>query len=107
HLMSSAKVVLTDSGGIQEETTILGIPCITMRENTERPVTLTHGTNVLVGSDSERITHEFACVLKGMRRTPPPPQFWDGNAAKRIIQALIDDMVLTATLKMPPWTAGA
>ncbi len=67
HLMSCAKVVLTDSGGVQEETTILGVPCITLRENTERPVTLTHGTNVLVGSDSERIMHEFARVLTGIR----------------------------------------
>ncbi len=103
HLMSSAKVVLTDSGGIQEETTILGVPCITLRENTERPVTLTHGTNVLVGSDSERITHEFACVLKGMRGTPPPPQLWDGNAAKRIIQILVEKQTVARGIRPSPW----
>ena len=106
-LMSCAKVVLTDSGGVQEETTILGVPCITLRENTERPVTLTHGTNVLVGSDSERIMHEFARVLTGMRETPRPPQFWDGSAAKRIIQILIEHEIPTATLKMPPSTESA
>src|SRR5882672_11602678 len=65
HLMSCAEVVLTDSGGIQEETTILGVPCITLRENTERPVTLTHGTNVLVGADSVKIMDEFTRVLRG------------------------------------------
>ena len=59
NLMSEAKVVLTDSGGIQEETTILGVPCITLRDRTERPVTLEHGTNVLVGSDPEKIIREF------------------------------------------------
>jgi UDP-N-acetylglucosamine 2-epimerase (non-hydrolysing) len=107
HLMSCAKVVLTDSGGVQEETTILGVPCITLRENTERPVTLTHGTNVLVGSDSERIMHEFARVSTGMRETPRPPLFWDGSAAKRIIQILIEDEIPTTTLKMPPSTESA
>ena len=69
-----------------------------------RPVTLTHGTNVLVGSDSERIMHEFARVLTGMREAPSPPQFWDGSAAKRIIQTLIENEMSTATLKMTPST---
>src|SRR5215813_2459539 len=64
HLMSNAKVMLTDSGGIQEETTILGVPCITLRENTERPVTLSHGTNVLVGADPTKIIREFSRVLR-------------------------------------------
>jgi len=91
HLMSNAKVVLTDSGGIQEETTILGVPCITLRENTERPVTLLHGTNVLVGADPEKIIREFSRVLHDGRKAATPPYFWDGSAAKRIVQILVDE----------------
>ena len=87
-LMSHARVVLTDSGGIQEETTILGVPCITLRNVTERPVTLTHGTNVLVGADPETIMRAFTRVLQSSARLPAPPPFWDGNAAKRIVQIL-------------------
>jgi UDP-N-acetylglucosamine 2-epimerase (non-hydrolysing) len=93
HLMSSAKVVLTDSGGIQEESTILGVPCITLRENTERPVTLTHGTNVLVGSAGKKIIEEFSRVANGDCVIPPPPQLWDGNAAKRIINTLMGEQI--------------
>jgi UDP-N-acetylglucosamine 2-epimerase (non-hydrolysing) len=88
HLMSHAKVVLTDSGGIQEETTILGIPCITLRENTERPVTLTHGTNVLAGADPETIIRAFSRILQGVEQPVSPPPLWDGNAAQRIVQVL-------------------
>ena len=77
HLMSHAKVVLTDSGGIQEETTILGVPCITLRENTERPVTLTHGTNVLVGADPQKIIAEFSRVLEGA----PKPMYMGADWA--------------------------
>jgi UDP-N-acetylglucosamine 2-epimerase (non-hydrolysing) len=87
-LMSHARVVLTDSGGIQEETTILGVPCITLRNVTERPVTLTHGTNVLVGADPETIIRAFTRVLQSSARLPAPPPLWDGNAAKRIVQIL-------------------
>jgi UDP-N-acetylglucosamine 2-epimerase (non-hydrolysing) len=87
-LMSHARVVLTDSGGIQEETTILGVPCITLRNVTERPVTLTHGTNVLVGADPETIMRAFTRVLQSSARLPAPPPLWDGNAAKRIVQIL-------------------
>ena len=87
-LMSHAKVVLTDSGGIQEETTMLGIPCLTLRDTTERPVTLTHGTNALVGADPEKIIRAFFRVLEGVRQQSSPPRLWDGNAAKRIIQIL-------------------
>jgi len=106
HLMSCAKVVLTDSGGIQEETTILGVPCITLRENTERPVTLTHGTNVLVGADAEKIIEEFARVMRGARAVVTPPQFWDGHAAKRIIQMLVDDHAPTERTGLPNWQDG-
>ena len=107
HLMSSAKVVLTDSGGIQEESTILGVPCITLRENTERPVTLTHGTNVLVGSDGEKIIDEFRRVANGDRVIPPPPQLWDGNAAKRIIKTLMGEEISQSNIHVsPPSEAG-
>jgi UDP-N-acetylglucosamine 2-epimerase (non-hydrolysing) len=89
-LMSEAKVVLTDSGGVQEETTILGVPCITLRDNTERPVTVERGTNVLVGSNPERIVTEFNRLYSGDRRSPLSPRHWDGDAAKRIIKVLMD-----------------
>jgi UDP-N-acetylglucosamine 2-epimerase (non-hydrolysing) len=91
YLMSGARVVLTDSGGIQEETTILGIPCITLRDSTERPVTVEHGTNVLVGSDPGKIMKEFNRVYRNGRKSNGAPRYWDGNAAKRIIKILVDD----------------
>jgi len=90
NLMRNAAFVLTDSGGIQEETTILGVPCLTLRENTERPVTLSHGTNVLVGSDPQRIHRGVEAALTrrpGPTRTPP---LWDGKAAERIVKVLGD-----------------
>jgi UDP-N-acetylglucosamine 2-epimerase (non-hydrolysing) len=90
-LMSEARVVLTDSGGVQEETTILGVPCITLRDNTERPVTLENGTNVLAGSDPNKIIQEFARVLDNEPKADRCPRFWDGKAAKRIIKVLVDD----------------
>lgn len=86
-LMSHAKIVLTDSGGIQEETTILGIPCITLRENTERPVTITQGTNMLAGVEKEKIISAFEFHL-GSEKRGRPPKFWDGKAAERIINFL-------------------
>jgi UDP-N-acetylglucosamine 2-epimerase (non-hydrolysing) len=91
HLMSEAQIVLTDSGGIQEETTILGVPCITLRNTTERPVTLVHGTNVLVGTDPEKIITEFDRVYCNGQKSNRPPCYWDGSAAKRIIRVLIDE----------------
>src|SRR5581483_7703238 len=106
HLMSCAKVVLTDSGGIQEETTILGVPCITLRENTERPVTLTHGTNVLVGADSGKIVDEFARIMRGARAPVTPPQFWDGHAATRIIQLLVEDHAPMERAELSSWQDG-
>jgi len=87
-LVDRAAVVLTDSGGLQEETTLLGVPCVTLRENTERPVTLTHGTNVLVGNDTERIVEEALKAVSGERGQAQVPELWDGHAAERIVQIL-------------------
>jgi UDP-N-acetylglucosamine 2-epimerase (non-hydrolysing) len=86
-LMERARVVLTDSGGVQEETTILGVPCLTLRENTERPVTMTHGTNQLVGTDAAMIGAAWARV-KNPSAAPPVPPLWDGQAAERIAVVL-------------------
>jgi UDP-N-acetylglucosamine 2-epimerase (non-hydrolysing) len=94
-LMSQARVVLTDSGGIQEETTILGVPCITLRDSTERPVTIEHGTNALVGSNPRRIITEFERACRNDGKPKPAPHFWDGNAATRIIKVLVDDFALS------------
>jgi len=84
HLMSEARLMLTDSGGIQEETTVLGVPCLTLRENTERPVTIEQGTNVLVGRDPMKIRSEAEAILKGRRTAARVPEGWDGRAAERI-----------------------
>jgi UDP-N-acetylglucosamine 2-epimerase (non-hydrolysing) len=90
HLEKHAKLVLTDSGGIQEETTVLGVPCLTLRENTERPITLTEGTNVLVGSDAEKIRLEAFRVLDGDDARPRIPELWDGKASPRIVSRLLE-----------------
>jgi UDP-N-acetylglucosamine 2-epimerase (non-hydrolysing) len=87
-LYSGASLVLTDSGGIQEETTALNIPCLTLRENTERPITITHGTNRLVGTDTETITAAAFDALDHPRESLPP--LWDGQAADRILNALLE-----------------
>jgi UDP-N-acetylglucosamine 2-epimerase (non-hydrolysing) len=87
-LMQNAKLVLTDSGGIQEETTYLGIPCITLRENTERPVTIELGTNILVGSDSERVISEAKKIINGQSKRGQVPELWDGKAAERIVSVV-------------------
>jgi UDP-N-acetylglucosamine 2-epimerase (non-hydrolysing) len=90
-LYSGARLVLTDSGGIQEETTALGIPCLTLRENTERPVTVELGTNRVVGTDPERIVAEAEEALaQDKGAPPPPPPLWDGRAAERILDALLE-----------------
>jgi len=88
HLMDHATLVLTDSGGIQEETTVLGIPCLTLRENTERPVTIDVGTNVLVGMDPDKIIAEALNILSGKRKVGAIPELWDGNSASRIVRVL-------------------
>ena len=88
NLMAHAQMILTDSGGIQEETTILDVPCITLRENTERPVTVTEGTNRLVGSDSAQIIDAAQSVLDGRWKSGNRPELWDGHAAERIVNVL-------------------
>ncbi|RPI03930.1 MAG: UDP-N-acetylglucosamine 2-epimerase (non-hydrolyzing) [Calditrichaeota bacterium] len=87
-LMSRAGIVLTDSGGIQEETTFLKIPCLTMRENTERPVTITLGTNRLVGMNPDEILHGFQVARNGSLKNSQIPPFWDGIASQRIVQII-------------------
>ena len=87
-LMASARVVLTDSGGIQEETTILSVPCLTLRENTERPITVELGTNQVVGQDPERILAAYRQVLSGSAGSGSVPPLWDGSAAQRIVEVL-------------------
>jgi UDP-N-acetylglucosamine 2-epimerase (non-hydrolysing) len=86
-LTASARLVLTDSGGIQEETTVLGVPCITLRENTERPVTLHEGTNILAGTRRDAILAAFA-EAKSRASTTRVPRFWDGKSADRIAEIL-------------------
>jgi UDP-N-acetylglucosamine 2-epimerase (non-hydrolysing) len=84
-LMRSARLVLTDSGGLQEETTALGIPCLTIRENTERPITISQGTNTLVGTAPEMIRRCVADILGGRSKAGRNPEKWDGKAAQRIV----------------------
>jgi UDP-N-acetylglucosamine 2-epimerase (non-hydrolysing) len=87
-LLSAARVVLTDSGGIQDETTILAVPCLTLRDNTERPITVELGTNRLIGSDPAAILSAVDQVLKSPLPASEPPPLWDGLAAERIVAAL-------------------
>jgi len=92
NLMSNARLVLTDSGGIQEETTALGVPCLTARENTERPITITEGTNTVVGTDPGVILDHIEKHLKNGvagNKELPKPLYWDGNTAKRIVKAIL------------------
>lgn len=85
-MQCGATVVITDSGGIQEETTYLGVPCLTLRENTERPITVSLGTNMLVGRDPNTLRKELAKILAGDGKKGSIPPFWDGHAAERIAQ---------------------
>jgi len=87
-LMQSARVVLTDSGGIQEETTALGIPCVTLRENTERPITVEQGSNTLVGASPARILAAVEDVLRSGGKSGRIPELWDGRASQRIVAVL-------------------
>jgi len=88
-LQARASVVITDSGGIQEETTYLGVPCLTVRENTERPITVAVGTNVLVGSGPERLRAEMARVLAGQPKKGSVPPLWDGHAGERVAEVVV------------------
>ena len=94
--MAAASVVVTDSGGVQEETTVLGVPCITVRDSTERPITVTHGTNVVVGTDAAAAYEAYLSAPR--ERRPFRPELWDGHAADRIAEVLIS---------VPPPLAGS
>jgi UDP-N-acetylglucosamine 2-epimerase (non-hydrolysing) len=87
-LMRDARMVLTDSGGIQEETTALGIPCITLRENTERPITVSQGTNTIVGTDTDKILASYEDVMQTGGKAGRQPELWDGRAAERIVNLI-------------------
>lgn len=87
-LMKESKLVMTDSGGMQEEITVLGIPCLTLRRNTERPITVNIGTNVVVGNDPKRIIEEVNKILKGNTKKGRIPDLWDGKAAQKIVRIL-------------------
>ena len=89
HLMSESKLVFTDSGGIQEETTVLGVPCITLRNNTERPVTVEQGTNIIVSTSKDKVLEAYHRLLQNDIFKRKIPKFWDGNAAKRIVDILL------------------
>jgi UDP-N-acetylglucosamine 2-epimerase (non-hydrolysing) len=90
HLNMHARMVLTDSGGLQEETTVLGVPCITMRHNTERPITCEIGSNVIVGNDPAMILAAARKVLNGGASKGQVPEKWDGKAAERIVEVLLE-----------------
>jgi UDP-N-acetylglucosamine 2-epimerase (non-hydrolysing) len=100
-LQCRATVVITDSGGIQEETTYLGIPCLTVRPNTERPVTVEIGTNILVGNDMEKLRTETLNVLHGRGKEGRLPPLWDGHASERIASLLAKGCNLCAEAESP------
>jgi UDP-N-acetylglucosamine 2-epimerase (non-hydrolysing) len=89
-LMKDSRVVLTDSGGIQEETTALGVPCITLRENTERPITVSQGTNSIVGTDVDKILASYEDIMATGGKVGRVPDLWDGKAALRIVDVIND-----------------
>jgi len=88
YLMINARLVITDSGGIQQETTSLGVPCLTIRENTERPITITQGTNVLCGHNQNKIINETNKILAGKQKKSKIPRYWDGKTAERIVKII-------------------
>ncbi len=89
-LLAESKFALTDSGGIQEETTVLGVPCLTLRDNTERPVTVTQGTNLVIGNRAGSIIEKSKKILNGESKKGRSPDLWDGKAAERIVQVLLE-----------------
>lgn len=89
NLWKDAKLVLTDSGGLQEETTALGVPCLTIRENTERPITISEGTNEIVGTSKEKILDAFQRIMSHNWKTGQKPKLWDGKAAERIAELTV------------------
>ncbi len=101
-LQAGARLVLTDSGGVQEETTMLGVPCLTMRENTERPITVEQGSNQVVGTDPSKIVSVARTVLES-EQAYPKPDLWDGDASGRIVDALVADPLET---RLRPTAAG-
>lgn len=88
-LLCRARFVMTDSGGIQEETTALCVPCLTLRESTERPITVKEGTNQIVGTEPEKIVLAARAILSSERRPGRVPHLWDGNASQRIVDILL------------------
>ena len=90
YLVERAKAVVTDSGGITEETTVMGVPCITLRDNTERPETCTVGTNELIGTKPEAIKPALDKLFAGEWKKGAIPELWDGHTAERIIDILVD-----------------
>ena len=89
YLVEQAKVVVTDSGGITEETTVMNVPCMTLRDNTERPETITQGTNELLGTDSKSIAPAFSLLFSGNWKKTSIPELWDGKTAPRIVNHLL------------------
>lgn len=105
-LMAEARLVLTDSGGVQEETTVLGVPCLTLRENTERPVTITQGTNRLVGHGVDRIVAAVDEVLDRHAAAGGPPELWDGEAGERIARILARELAAREAGRDGPYRAA-
>ncbi|MCP3924019.1 MAG: UDP-N-acetylglucosamine 2-epimerase (non-hydrolyzing) [Desulfobacterales bacterium] len=91
NLWKDAKVVLTDSGGLQEETTALGVPCLTIRNNTERPITISKGTNQLVGTSNRKIQDAFRKIMENDWKSGEKPELWDGKAAERIVSIILNE----------------
>lgn len=92
-LTANSKFVITDSGGIQEETSFLNIPCLTLRENTERPITIKHGSNILCGSNEDKIVNEMEKIFKGNAKNRRKLKYYDGNTASRIVKVIIDKIL--------------
>jgi UDP-N-acetylglucosamine 2-epimerase (non-hydrolysing) len=90
-LLEGARAVFTDSGGVQEETTVLGIPCLTLRDSTERPITVEIGTNTLIGEELERVFPLVAEIMEGSYKSSRVPRLWDGHASERIVRILLEE----------------